>query len=57
MGTILIDKADNAGGEKMILQGLELSPKFWLGYYELGRACLAENSLQKRRKAAEQARR
>jgi len=56
MGTILLDNADNAGGEKMIRRGLELSPNFWLGYYELGRACLAENQLPEAKKAGEQAR-
>ena len=56
MGTILLDKSDNAGGEKMIRRGLELSPNFWLGYYELGRACLAENQLAEAKKAGEQAR-
>jgi tetratricopeptide (TPR) repeat protein len=56
MGTILLDKTDNAGGEKMIRRGLELSPNFWLGYYELGRACLAENQLAEANKAGEQAR-
>jgi tetratricopeptide (TPR) repeat protein len=56
MGAILLDKADNAGGEKMIRRGLELSPNFWLGYYELGRACLAENQLADAKKAGEQAR-
>jgi tetratricopeptide (TPR) repeat protein len=53
---MLLDKADNAGGEKLIRHGLELSPNFWLGYYELGRACLAENQLAGAKKAAEQAR-
>jgi tetratricopeptide (TPR) repeat protein len=56
MGTILLDKADNAGGEKVIRRGLELSPNFWLGYYELGRACLAESHLADAKKAGEQAR-
>jgi len=56
MGTILVDKADNGGGEKMIRHGLELSPNFWLGYYELGRACLAENHVADAKKAGEQAR-
>ena len=56
MGTMLLDKADNAGGEKMIRRGLELSPNFWLGYYELGRACLTENHLVDAKKAGEQAR-
>ena len=56
MGTILLDKADNANGEKMIRRGLELSPNFWLGYYELGRACLAENQIAEAKKAGEQAR-
>jgi tetratricopeptide (TPR) repeat protein len=56
MGTILLDKADYAGGEKMIRRGLELSANFWLGYYELGRACLAESHLADAKKAGEQAR-
>jgi tetratricopeptide (TPR) repeat protein len=56
MGTILLDKGDNAGGEKMIRRGLELSPNFWLGHYELGRACLSENNLADAKKAGEQAR-
>jgi tetratricopeptide (TPR) repeat protein len=56
MGTMLLDKGDNAGGEKMIRHGLELSPNFWLGYYELGRACLAQNKIAGAKKAAEQAR-
>jgi tetratricopeptide (TPR) repeat protein len=56
LGTILLDKADNAGAEKLIRRGLELSPNFWLGYYELGRACLAENHIADAKKAGEQAR-
>jgi predicted Zn-dependent protease len=56
MGTILLDKTDVAGGEKLIRHGLELSPNFWLGYYELGRACLAENHIAEAKKAGEQAR-
>jgi tetratricopeptide (TPR) repeat protein len=56
MGAILLDKGNNAGGGKMIRRGLELSPNFWLGYYELGRACLAENNLEDAKKAGEQAR-
>jgi tetratricopeptide (TPR) repeat protein len=56
MGTILLDKADTADGEKLIRHGLELSPNFWLGYYELGRACLAENHIAEAKKAGEQAR-
>ena len=56
MGTILLDKAENVAGEKTIRHGLELSPNFWLGYYELGRACLAEDHLADARKASEQAR-
>ena len=56
MGTMLLDKGDNSGGEKMIRHGVELSPNFWLGYYELGRAYLAENRLPEAKKAGEQAR-
>ncbi|MGH9744770.1 MAG: carboxypeptidase regulatory-like domain-containing protein [Candidatus Acidiferrales bacterium] len=56
MGTMLLDKGDNAGGEKMIRHGLELSPNFWFGYYELGRAYLAENRMPEAKQSAEQAR-
>jgi hypothetical protein len=56
MGTILLDKNDIAGAEKLIRRGLELSPNSWLGYYELGRACLAENHIADAKKAGEQAR-
>ena len=56
MGTILVDQADNPEGEKMIRHGLELSPNLWLGYYELGRVCLAENDLAQAKKAGQQAR-
>ncbi len=56
MGTMLLDKADNTGGEKMLRHGLELSPNFWLGYYELAGAQLAQNHLADAKKAPEQAR-
>jgi tetratricopeptide (TPR) repeat protein len=56
IGTMMLDKGDNTGGEKMIRHGLELSPNSWLGYYELGRACLKENRVPEAKKAAEQAR-
>ena len=56
MGTLLVDQGDNAAGEKMIRSGLELSPNFWLGYYELGRACLGQNRIAEAKKAGEQAR-
>ena len=56
LGTLLLDKGENDRSEKKIRHGLELSPNFWLGYYELGRACLAQDRLEDAKKAAEQAR-
>jgi tetratricopeptide (TPR) repeat protein len=56
MGTILLDKGDAEGGEKMIRRGLEQSPHFGLGYYELGRAYLDEERIPEAKRAAEQAR-
>lgn len=43
LGTVMLDRADFAEGEKMIRRGVELSPDVWLGHYELGRALMNEN--------------
>ena len=56
IGTMLIDQGDSAAAEKLVRSGLEYSPNFWLGHFELARACLAQNRLDDAKKAAEQAR-
>jgi tetratricopeptide (TPR) repeat protein len=56
IGTMLIDQGDSVAAEKLVRSGLEYSPNFWLGHYELARACLAQNRLDDAKKAAEQAR-
>jgi len=55
VGSMMLDKKDFAGGEKTIRRGVELAPKYWMGFYELGRAQLIENQLADARKSAEQA--
>lgn len=57
LGTMMLNRGDNAGGEKTIRRGIELSPKNWLGHYELGRALLNENQITEAYKSAEEARR
>ena len=56
LGTMMLDKNDFAGGEKMIRHGIALSPDSWLGHYELGRALLNQNRVSEALQSAEQAR-
>jgi hypothetical protein len=56
LGTMMLNKGDNGGGETAIRRGIELSPNFWFGYYELGRALLNENDVSNAEKAGLQAR-
>lgn len=55
LGTMMLERGDVAQGEKAVRRGIELSPNFWLGHYELGRALLTENKLPDALKSAEQA--
>jgi tetratricopeptide (TPR) repeat protein len=55
LGTMLLERGDAAEGEKAVRRGIELSPNYWLGHYELGRALLTENKLADALKSAEQA--
>lgn len=55
LGTLMLNKGDNAGGEKAIRKGIELSPNFWFGYYELGRALLNDKQVPDAEKAGLQA--
>jgi tetratricopeptide (TPR) repeat protein len=55
LGTLAIDKRDDAAGEKLVRQGVTLSPDFWLGHYELGRVLFNEGKTDDAGKAAEQA--
>jgi Carboxypeptidase regulatory-like domain/Tetratricopeptide repeat len=56
LGTTMLDKGDFAAGEKTIRRGIELSPKLWLGPYELGRALLDQDRIGDAEKAAVEAR-
>lgn len=56
LGTLMLNKGDNNGGEITIRHGIELSPNFWFGYYELGRALLNKNDVAGAEKAGLQAR-
>jgi hypothetical protein len=56
LGALMLNRGDNAGGEKAIRRGVELNPNDWLGHYELGRALLNQNETSEAYKSAEQAR-
>ena len=55
LGTLAIDRKDNADGENLVREGVSLSPDFWLGDYELGRVLLNEGKIDDAAKSAEQA--
>ncbi|MGA7855116.1 MAG: carboxypeptidase regulatory-like domain-containing protein [Candidatus Acidiferrales bacterium] len=55
LGTMMLERGDTAQGEKAVRRGIELSPNYWLGHYELGRALFTENKLPDALKSAEQA--
>jgi tetratricopeptide (TPR) repeat protein len=56
LGALLLNAGKADEGEKDVRHGIELSPNFWLGYYELGRALMNKNQVADAEKAAEQAR-
>jgi carboxypeptidase family protein/tetratricopeptide repeat protein len=56
LGAIMINRGAWAEGKERLVRGVELSPNFWLGHYELGRALVNENQLSEAQKSAEQAR-
>ncbi len=56
LGALLVNSGNPAEGEREIRRGIELSPNFWLGYYELGRVLLNQKNFADAGKAAEQAR-
>ncbi|MFZ1974929.1 MAG: tetratricopeptide repeat protein [Candidatus Acidiferrales bacterium] len=55
LGTMMLERGEIAQGEKAVRRGIELSPNYWLGHYELGRALFTENKLPDALKSAEQA--
>jgi tetratricopeptide (TPR) repeat protein len=55
LGTMMIERGDVAQGEKAVRRGIELSPNYWLGHYELGRALFSEKKLPDALASAEQA--
>jgi Carboxypeptidase regulatory-like domain/Tetratricopeptide repeat len=56
LASLMIDKGDLVQSEMMTRHGLELSPKAWFGYYQLGRIQFNENKIADAQKSAEQAR-
>jgi tetratricopeptide (TPR) repeat protein len=56
LGAILLDQGNSNKGEKAIRRGLQLSPNFWLGHYELGRALLNQKRIREAQDSAEHAR-
>jgi tetratricopeptide (TPR) repeat protein len=56
LGAILLDQGNSPEGEKAIRRGLQLSPNFWLGHYELGRALLNQKHIREAQDSAEHAR-
>jgi tetratricopeptide (TPR) repeat protein len=56
LGTVMLDRGDSAGAEKIIRRGIDLSPDLWMGHYELGRALLNENKLPEAKESAALAR-
>lgn len=56
LGTLAVDKKDYSQAEKLLRQGVTLSPDFWLAHYELGRTLFLEGHTDEARSSAEQAR-
>jgi tetratricopeptide (TPR) repeat protein len=56
LAILVLDKGQNAEGEKMARHGLELEPQSWKGEFELGRALLGEDRLADAQKSAEKSR-
>jgi tetratricopeptide (TPR) repeat protein len=56
LGTVLVDEGSLEEGEKRIQRGLELSPGFWMGYYQFARVELLRDRLPQAEADAEQAR-
>jgi len=55
LGALLLDHS-NADAENVIRKGVQLSPNFWRGHYELGRALVIQKRLPEALSAAEKAR-
>jgi tetratricopeptide (TPR) repeat protein len=56
LGTLLVEKGDLEAGEKAIRRGVELNPKSWMGFFELGKLDLNRNRLAPSLESAERAR-
>jgi len=56
LGTLAVDRKEYPSGEKLLRQGVTLSPDFWLAHYELGRTLFLEGRIDDARTSAEQAR-
>jgi Flp pilus assembly protein TadD len=56
VGTLLLNRGETAAGEERIRRGVELDSRYWLGFYELGRAELSDGNLAAAEKSSEKAR-
>jgi tetratricopeptide (TPR) repeat protein len=56
LGTLAVDRKDYPQAEKLLKQGVTLSPDFWLAHYELGRTLFLEGHIDDAKTSAEQAR-
>jgi tetratricopeptide (TPR) repeat protein len=55
LGALLVEHS-NADAESVIRKGVQLSPNFWRGHYELGRVLVSQKRLPEALSAAEKAR-
>ena len=56
LGTLLIERGEIDAGEKAVRRGLQLNPKSWRGFYELGKLDFGRDRLDSALKSTEQAR-
>jgi tetratricopeptide (TPR) repeat protein len=56
LASLLLARHESARGEPLLLQGLDLKPESWSGYFQLGKLELYRNHLDAARQAAEKAR-
>jgi tetratricopeptide (TPR) repeat protein len=55
LGTLLIEKGEADAGEKALQRGVELNPRSWRGFYELGKLEFARDQVDRALKSAQRA--
>jgi tetratricopeptide (TPR) repeat protein len=56
LGTVVLDRGEFSGGEKLLRHGLELNPNSWQGHYELSRLEVFKGNLLAAQEMAQKAR-